>query len=145
MQTRKNNTLYYGSRKSDKLVRGYEKPEVGSYRVELEAHSGLLRRHGIFMLDDLVRLPEVLCPKHFQFVDVDWNHLGGYLAKKMGSRSDRVIAGARQRRGSILRLQRYLRRKGVFNTHRFLLPRAINKDVVQALKRWARGFDNEEP
>jgi hypothetical protein len=145
VRTRKNNTIYYGSRKSDKLIRGYEKPEVGSYRVEVELHSGLLRRHRIVGLDDLVRLPEVLCPKHFQFVDFDWNRLKKHLARKLGGKSDSMLAGARRRRTSILRLQRYLRRKGVFNTHRFLLPRATNKDVVQALKRWARGFDNEEP
>lgn len=138
---RKNNTLYYGTRKSDKLVRGYEKPEVGGYRVEMESHSGLLRRHGIVELDDLARLPEVLCPKHLQFVDLDWDHLRRHVANKMGDRSDRVIAGARQRRDSLLRLQRYLRRKGVFNTHRFLVPRAINKDVTRALERWAREFE----
>jgi len=145
VRTRKKVDFYYGSRKSDKFVRCYKKREVGAYRVEVEAHSGLLRRQRIFGLDDLVRLPEVLCPKHLQFVDLDWNHLGRHLAKKIGDRSDGVLAGARRRRTSILWLQRYLRRKGVLNTHRFLVRRAINKDVTRALKRWARGFDSEEP
>lgn len=145
MQRRKKIDLYYGSRKSDKLVRCYRKPEVGAYRVELELHSGLLRHHGIVELDDLVRLPEVLCPKHLQLVDFAWNRLAGHLAKKIGDRSDDVIAGARRRRTSILRLQQYLRRKGVFNTHRFLMPRAINKDVIRALYKWIRRFNRGEP
>jgi hypothetical protein len=132
--------LYYGSRKSDKLVRCYEKTEVGAYRVELEAHSGLLRRNGIVSLDDLIRLPELICPKHFSLVALDWDQLRRYLASKMGDRSDRVNAGARRRRTSVLRLQRYLRRKGVLNTHRFLVPRTINKDVKRALNKWAKEF-----
>jgi hypothetical protein len=137
--------LYYGSRRSDKLVRCYEKPQVGAYRVELELHSGLLRRNSISALDDLVRLPELLCPKHLEFVDFDWSQLARHLTFKIGDRSDVVIAGARHRRMSILRLQRYLRREGVFNTHRFLMPRAINKDVRRALNRWTRKFNSEEP
>jgi len=137
--------LYYGSRKSDKLVRCYDKREVGAYRVELELHSGLLRRHSIVGLDDLARLPELICPKHLQFVDLEWNRLARHLAKKIGDRSDVVIAGARRRTDSILRLQRYLRRKGIFNTHRFLVLRAINEDVKRALDKWTRRFNREEP
>ena len=143
MQRRKKNDLYYGSRKSGKLVRCYEKPEVGAYRVELELHSGLLQRHSIVGLDDLARLPEVLCPKHVQFVDFDWNRLARYLANKIEDRSDLVIAGARRRKISILRLQRYLRRKGVFNTHRFLVPRTMKKDVIRALNEWIQRFNGE--
>ena len=144
MQTKKNNDLNYGSRKSDKFVRCYKKPEVGAYRVELELHSSLLRRHNISGLDDLVRLPGVVCPKHLQLVDLDRTRLHRHLANKIGARSDGVIAGARRRATSILRLMRYLRRKGVSNTHRLLLPLAINKDVGRALNKWIRQFNSEE-
>jgi hypothetical protein len=144
VQRRKKVDLYYGTRKSDTFVRCYKKPEVGAYRVELELHSGLLRRHNISALNDLVRLPELVYPNHFDIVDFDWDRLRRYQVNKIGDRSDAVIGGARQRRTSILRLQRYLRRKGVFNTHRYLVPRAINRDVIRALKRWARKFDSEE-
>lgn len=143
MQRKKKVDLYYGSRKSDKLVRCYKKREVRAYRVELELHSGLLRRHRILGLDDLVRLPEVLCPKHFQFVDLDWSRLKQHLARKLGGKSDSVLAGARRRRTSILRLQRYLRRKCVFNPHRFLVQRTTNKDVARALAKWTRKFNRE--
>jgi hypothetical protein len=143
VRIRKKVDLYYGSRKSDKLVRVYKKPEVGAYRVEPELHSGLLRRHSISVLDDLVRLPGLICPKHFNLVDFDWDHLRRHLANKMEDRSDGVLAGARRRRTSILRLQRYLRRSGVFNTHRFLVQRTINKDVRRALDKWAKKFNKE--
>lgn len=83
MRRRKKVDLYYGSRKSDKLVRCYKKREVGAYRVEPELHSGLLRRYGIIELDDVVRLPDVLCPKQLQFVDFNWNQLARHLAKKI--------------------------------------------------------------
>lgn len=107
-------------------------------------HSGLLLRHRIAGLQDLARLPDVVCHKHLQFVDFDWIKLVDYLRNKMGRRCEGVIAGARRRNVSILRLQQYLRRKGVFNTHRFLVPRAINDDVRRALNRWTRKFDNGE-
>ena len=141
---KKGNDLYYGSRKSDKRVHCYDKIELGVYRVEAELHSGLLRRHGISVVDDLVHLPEVVCPKHLRFVDFDWNRLSRHMANKCGARSNGVVAAMRRRTTSILRLQRYLRRKGIFNTHRFLVPSAINKDVSRALQRWVRGFASEE-
>jgi hypothetical protein len=138
----KNDRLRYGSRKSSKLVRCYEKPEVEAYRVELELHSGLLRSHGIAGLEHLVHLPDVIRRKHLQFVDLDWNQLRLHLANKIGNRNDVVIAGARRRRTSILRVQRYLRRKGVSNAHRFLVPHALNEDVRRALNEWTRKFNN---
>src|SRR4051794_2313401 len=91
VQTTKNIDLNYGSRKSGKYVRCYKKPEVGAYRVELELHSSLLRRHNISGLDDLVRLPGVVCPKHLQLVDLDWNRLQRYLANNIGARNAGVI------------------------------------------------------
>ncbi len=145
VRIRKKVDLYYGGRKSDKLVRCYKKSEVGAYRAELELHSGLLRHHDIFVLDDLVQLPEVLCPKHLQLVDLDWNRLKQHLARKLGEKSGDVFAGARKRKMSILRLQRYLRRKAVVNTHRFLEPLGMNADISGALRKWIRKFNGEKP
>jgi hypothetical protein len=143
VRIRKKVDLYYGSRKSDKFVRCYKKPKVKAYRAELELHSGLLRLLGIVELDDLVRLPEHICPKHFNLVDFDWDQLRRYLARKLGGKGDSVLARARRRSRSILRLQRYLRRKGVLNTHRFLVHLTINNDIRRALDKWARKFDRE--
>lgn len=143
MQRREKVDLYYGTRKSGKFIRCYEKPKVDAFRVELELHSGFLRHHSISVLEDLALLPELLCPKHLQFVDLDWVDLGQHLQRKMGIKSGVVIGGARRRTDSISRLQRYLRKRGVFNTHRFLKPRSVNKDVRRALNKWIGTFNSE--
>jgi hypothetical protein len=133
--------LRWGNRKSDKLVRAYEKPEVGAYRVELEFHPRQLRREQILTLDDLDDLADVICPQHFQFVEVDWQRLQRQL-KKFGSRGKYVLAEARTRAKSLSRVRRYLRRKGIVNFHRFLVPLPINDEVNRALGRWARQFES---
>jgi hypothetical protein len=95
------------------------------YRLELELHSQLLRRKHISTLDDFYLLQFAIYPQHFQFVDVDWDRLKRHLRRKSHGRA--LIAGARQRAASLSRLRHYLRRHGVANFHRFLVPLAINK------------------
>lgn len=130
---------YWGGRKCDKFIRCYEKPEVASYRVELELHSKLLRREKISTLDDFEGLPLAIYPKHFRFVTVDWDRLEQHLMRKRNSRI--IIAGAQQRKSSLSRLRRYLRRHKVTNFHRFLVPHAINKRIDRAFTRWLRDFE----
>ena len=130
--------LYYGSRKTDKLVRCYQKNTLARFRVELELHSGLLR--DISTLDDFLYLPDVVYPNHFRFVAFDWSRLEQYLSKKLGDEGRRIIAGAKRRSASLQRVRRYLNRKGVVNVHRFLTPLAINQKAHRALDRWARHF-----
>lgn len=137
----KRSVTYYGSRKSDKFVRCYEKDELGVYRVEIELHAHILRRHNIAMIEDFIFLPELIYPRHLRFVDVDWNHLEHYLKRKIGRRTKAVIAAARKRETSIQRLQRYLRSKAVLNPHRFLVSVPLNKEVSRALDRWVRHFN----
>jgi hypothetical protein len=131
--------LYYGSRKSDKFVRCYFKPRLG-FRVELELHSGLLRHHQISILDDFLHLPEVIQPKHFHFVDVDWVRLKRYLSIRFGARGDRILVCAQSPARSIRWVLRYLRKKKVPNPHRFLVPLPVNEAITRALSRWVRHF-----
>lgn len=133
--------LYYGSRKSDKLVRCYPKPELGVFRVELELHSSPLRRHNISTLDDFVFLPDIIYPRHVQFVEPQWEQLYQYLINKFGTEGSQMIAGAEKRKSSMRSLRRYLKRKGIPNGHRFLKPLAMNAEVVRALDKWARQFN----
>jgi hypothetical protein len=133
--------LYYGTRKTDKLVRCYRKRCLGVFRVEVELHSRLLR--GISTLDDFLFLPGVVYPRHFQFVAFDWGRLQKYLSRRPGNEGSRIIAGARRRSDSLQRVRRYLNRKGVFNVHRFLVPLALNDAVRRVLDRWARNFKKE--
>lgn len=132
--------LYFGSRKSDKFVRCYQKEGLQVFRVELELHSRLLRRHSVSTLDDLRSLPGVVYPKHLQFVEFDWERLERYLTKRFGAQASRILAGARKGEASLQKVRRYLTRQGVVNVHRFLVPLAINKEIVHALNRWARTF-----
>ncbi len=138
MREKENRILYWGGRKCDKFVRCYKKPEVG-YRVEVEAHSKLLRREKISTLDDFDGLPLAIYPKHFQFVSIDWDRLQRHLMRKRDREA--IIAGAHQRKSSLFRLRRYLRRHGVTNFHRFLVPHAINKRIDRAFIRWIRQFE----
>jgi hypothetical protein len=139
----KQRALYYGGRKTDKLVRCYEKKNLGVFRVEMELHSGLLRE--IRTPDDFWYLPDVVYPSHFQFVTVDWRRLEEYLSNKFGDRGRRLFAGARYRSASLRRVRRYLHRNGVVNIHRFLAPLEINDQVGKALDRWARDFKTGSP
>jgi hypothetical protein len=134
----KKRALYYGSRKTDKLVRCYQKNTLGVFRVELELHSGLLR--DIATLDDFVYLPDVVYPNHLQFVDFDWSRLEKYLSESLGDEGRRIIAGAKSRSRSLRRVRRYLSRKGVTNVHRFFSALEINKKARRALDQWARQF-----
>jgi hypothetical protein len=141
---RKERCLYYGGRKSEKFVRCYWKGNLGAFRVELELHSGILRRNDISALDDLLDVPEIVYPKHIQFVDVDWSRLEQHLATRFGMKASQILTRARKEAFSMQRLCSYLRRKGVVNVHRFLVPLAINETVFQELKGWARDFRREQ-
>jgi hypothetical protein len=133
----------YGSRKSDTLVRCYLKDEIGVFRVEVELHGSLLRRQHIWTLEDFVRLPDVIHPKHLRFVDFDRARLKRYLARKRGAQGRHVVAGAAWQAASLRTLKRYFTRAGVVNVHRFLVPLSVDEEVRRALKRWARHFVEE--
>jgi hypothetical protein len=135
----KGHVSYWGGRKCDKFVRAYQKEEVDSYRVELELHSQFLNREDISALGDFDFLQNAIYPRHFQFVDVDWDRLERHLRQKRHGRS--LIAGARKRGNSLSRVRRYLRRHGIRNFHRFLVPLAINKKIDRAFTRWIRKFE----
>jgi hypothetical protein len=130
--------LYWGGRKSDKLVRCYYKKELARYRVEVELHSQLLKREQISILDEFEGIPDAVFPRHFQFVEVNWRRLKRHLLRKRNGHA--LIAGAQLRAASLSRLRRYLRRHRIVNFHRFLVPLAINDKIDRALTRWIRDF-----
>ena len=136
----RNDVRYYGARRSDKLVRCYYKKQVSGYRVEVELHSGLLRRQQIGSVDALIFLPDIVMSKHLRFVDFDWDKFDRYLIRHGARGADKLEAGARRYRKSIHRLLAYLRRQGIPNPHRFLATHSINKRVRRALDAWEREF-----
>jgi hypothetical protein len=142
-KTRRNKSkmcgLYWGGRKCGKLVRCYRKKQLRCYRIELELHSRFLRDH-IKSLDDVDAVAVIIHPRHFQFVDVDWESLERHLRQK--HHAHKLIAGAKRRLASLSRLRRYLRKHGVKNFHRFLVPLQINEKISRAFTRWMRDFQD---
>ena len=119
-------------------MRCYQKKQVKAYRIELEFHSGLLRRNGIVTIDDLELLPDLVVPKHLRFVDFDWKKFAQYLRNT--DRPPSLLARARRHRNSVHQLMKYLRNVGVTNPHRFLRTHPIDKQVRRALDRWEDEF-----
>jgi hypothetical protein len=133
--------LRYGSRRSGKLVRCYWKDQIGAYRVELELHSRLLREHELNQLRNICRVPGVIFPKHVRFVRFAWNRLRRYLEYRFGHRGETILGVARRLANlSVRRASRYLRRKGVNNVHRFLVPLRMNMEIEKALIEWSIKF-----
>ena len=131
------NTIRYGTRRSTKLVRAYFKPEVRSFRLEIEVHSSWLRRHQVLTLKDLRRLPTLLHPSHVKFVRIDWQRLRCHLRRR-GLPARIILQQARARSKSIYAVIDYLRRQvGLVNTDRFLRLIPQDREIYSALMRWA--------
>lgn len=111
------------------------------FRVELEIHRSLLRKLGATSVGDLGDVAAKLLPAHLRFVVVRWSRLEACLTRRFGLDGDRIIEEARRRADNSLRAAtRYLAKNGVANTHRFLVPMKINRDIRVALRNWAEGF-----
>jgi hypothetical protein len=134
--------LRYGSRKSPKMVRTYDKEVVNSYRIELECHSGLLRKHRISTVFELGRLAGMLVPAHIQFVGFRWSKLERYLIRRFGQKKGTSILGdARDRADSSLQAAtRFLSECGVPNPHRFQSPLQLNLRLQKAIECWVKKF-----
>jgi hypothetical protein len=129
--------LRYGMRHSATMVRAYEKPEFGAYRVEIELHSAWLRKNGLQNPEDLSKLSSLLLPGRFQFVRVDWHSLSAHLSRK-ALPAEKIISRARRQARSLSRALEYLRVEvGLSNTHRFLRPLKINRSIQKQLQAWA--------
>jgi hypothetical protein len=134
--------LHYGSRKGSKLVRIYNKEELGVLRIEGEFHSSFLRQRRVETEQDIGSVADDFYPAHVRFVDIDWRRLRRHLRKKYGKeRAGELLESAKKRRSSIRRVTRYLRRNGVLNVQRFYRPLEINKEIERALKKWSTQFD----
>ena len=131
-------SLRYGSRKSDTLIRCYSKPSVSAFRVEIELHSSWLRRKNVLKLKDLRRLPDLLYSSHIRFVQFDWVALARHLRHK-GLPANKILQAARTEARSIHGLMGFLRHElGLRNVHRFLIPLEMNEQIRLALENWSR-------
>ena len=136
--------LRFGARRSGKLVRCYWKDTLKSYRVELEMHWPLLKKHGIVSIKQLSELPEIVQPQHLQFVTLRWKALKRLLIQRFGTDATQHLQETKQRwRSSLKHAERYLSHCGVMNVHRYRKPLLINRKIRNALKRWAYNFAEE--
>lgn len=136
--------LRYGDRRSPKLIRCYWKRNLDCYRIELELHSALLRRIGVSDISEFGRLYTIV-PSHFSFVTISWKRLERYLRKKFGRDAQVLLEEARTRAERSLRLALgFLRRSGISNPHRFLVPLQLNREIKMALRKWLAGFCRPE-
>ena len=130
--------LRYGGRGSPKLVRCYPKLEIGRYRVELETHSAILRKHSINNVADLARIAGVLYPDHIAFKIMKWKKLESHLRRRYGKvKAAELIDRARECAEVSLRKATRFLSKSVYNVHRFWGSEATNRDLREALKSWA--------
>jgi hypothetical protein len=128
--------LTYGTRKSTKFVRAYEKANVGGYRVELQLNSEWLRFRDIQALEDLVRLPALIFPKHFKFARLDWDSIEAALLHRSGPQRT-ALRKAKHHGGSIHAAMRVLRNEGgLANPHRFLRTMRVTGKVRRYFRRW---------
>jgi hypothetical protein len=128
--------LRYGTRSSETMVRAYNKPQIESYRVELQLHSAWLRRFGVAAPRHLSKLPAFLCFDRIRFAAVDWQRLAEYLKRK--GYPDSAITKAQAQAYSIHRTLNFLREQfGLVNVHRFLRPLPVNSVIRQQLEKWA--------
>lgn len=137
--------LRYGGRSCPKLIRCYFKPELNRFRVEVEIHGPMLKKHGVREIFDLGTVAGMLIPAHLKFVVFRWERLEAYLARKFGRDGDRICEETRRKADCSLRAAtRYLKKSGVANPHRFLASLKINRDVREALRRWAEQFSPDQ-
>ena len=137
-------SLRYGGRECPKLVRCYFKPVLDCFRVELEIHGLMLKKHGVREIFDLGKIAAALVPAHLKFVVFRWKKLEAYLGRKFGQDGAAIYEETRRKAGCSLRAAtRHLKKNGVANPHRFLGSLQINRHVRKALGHWAEEFTDQ--
>jgi hypothetical protein len=122
------------------MVRAYKKPEISSFRIEIELHSSWLRKQGLKDLEDLSELPVLLSPGRIQLVEIDWDLLTTHLSRK-GLDAENIVGEAQSRAYSIDRALEFLRNEvGLQNVRRLLRPVRINRTIRDALRTWAKSW-----
>jgi hypothetical protein len=130
--------LWFGSRRSAKFVRGYPKPEVADFRVEVELHGAFLRKYEIKTIAEFHKLPRILFPLHIFFVRIDEESFDRFASKhlRFADTIRRVVTTNSRSLGHSLRVLRA--EFGLQNLQRHLTPMPINEEVLRALQVWAQ-------
>jgi hypothetical protein len=107
------------------------------FKVELELHSGWLRKHGIGNIEALSRLPELLPRKELRFVRIDVAALERQLRRRGLPVKETLHRARVLPDGLHAELRRLRQRLGLKNTHRLLIGLKTNQRVEEALRRFA--------
>lgn len=134
---RKVGIVWFGTRRSAKFVRSYEKATKGVFRIELEFHAGWLRRHGVKDCFDFRRIPGLVMRRHIFFCQLDWAAVIRNIRRSVPN-ARLALRNLEWERHDLHATLRFLRRELRFtNTHRFLVPLELNDLAERALKLWA--------
>jgi hypothetical protein len=134
--------VWFGIRRSDWLLRGYYKPEVDAFRLEIQFNRTSLKKTGVTKTRDFLRLA-ALVVRRVRFYDFNWRRLSASLRRvPRPGYSDTVLRKARQQEPALANLLSFLRIVGVSNPDQFLLPMEINRVIGAALRKWSREWPN---
>jgi len=128
----------WGTRESAKFVRSYHKKEVSAHRVELQLQGAFLRLNRIRTETDLLRLVDLLPQHHIWFVRLSEQKLNQAMHKRGFSknRMKEIIAEVRANSGHLCGLLALLRRRGLKNVQRLVVPVPATGSARRALKTW---------
>ena len=134
---RKPGIVWFGTRRSAKFVRAYLKPKIHVFRIELHFHAAWLRRHAIYDCFDFHRIPELVMRRHISFCKLDWDAVTHRIRQSVPNAA-LALRNLSWEEDDLHATLRFLRRELRFtNTHRFLVPLALNDLPARALKQWA--------
>jgi hypothetical protein len=128
----------WGTRGSAKFVRSYYKEKVNAHRVELQLQGAFLRPKRIRTERDLLRLVDLLPRHHIWFGRLSEQKLNQAMHKR-GFNKNRIqmtIDEVRANSGHLWEVLALLRRKGLKNVKRLLIPVPATGSVRRALKVW---------
>jgi len=134
---RKVGIVWFGTRRSSKFVRIYQKRTIGVFRIELEFHSSWLRQHGIQDCFDFARIPDLVMRRHIFFCQLDWAAVVRNIRRSVPN-ARLALRNLEWERSNLHATLRFLRRElRLANTHRFLVPLTLNDLASGALMLWA--------
>ena len=140
LSCRRADYVRFGTHRSARLIRAYRKTRLGVFRVELQLNSGWLLRHGIHDCFDLHRIPALLMRRHFLFCTLNWDALRRRIRRSVPN-ARRALELLEWERHNLYATLRFARRElRLANTHRYLVPLALNQVVARALNRWAAQY-----
>jgi hypothetical protein len=131
-------TLYWGERKSSKLVRAYFKKLLGVFRIELQLNPRLIRNLRLEDFRSIDKLHDLLLPRHFEFVKIDWAAIGRYCAEN--DLGIGAIDIAKEKKTLHAQMDSLRRTTRIENLYRFLKPLKTNQLVRDAIQKFVKQY-----